>query len=210
MPDDLRLDLIDPGESPADAAVGTFAGTAAAATSRPTIYTRAQWGADESIRGAPEYGDVNGAFVHHTVTVNDYAASEVPGIIRSIYAYHVNVRGWKDIGYNFVVDRFGRIWEGRYGGVDRAVIGAHTQGFNDDAFAMSAIGTYNNTVPAEAVLAAYQHLVAWKFSVHGVDPVNRSTTTGRAGLRWPVIAMLRPPSVLVSSSMTGCPPFAPA
>ena len=69
--------------------------------------------------------------MHHTVNANDYTADEVPGIMRSIYAYHVKSRGWRDIGYNFLVDRFGRIWEGRYGGIDKPVVGAHTCGYND-------------------------------------------------------------------------------
>jgi hypothetical protein len=67
---------------------------------------------------------------------------------------------WRDIGYNSLVDRFGRIWEGRYGGVDQAVIGAHTAGFNDVAFAMSAIGTYTTKIPEPALISAYQRLFA--------------------------------------------------
>jgi hypothetical protein len=196
IPDDLRLDLIDPGVSPSDASIGTLDGSAVAAVSRPTIYTRAQWGADESIRGAPEYGEVNGAFVHHTVNANDYTAAEVPQIIRGIYAYHVKSRGWKDIGYNFVVDRFGRIWEGRFGGVERAVIGAHTQGYNDDAFAMSAIGTYTSKVPEAALLSAYQRLFAWKFSLHGVDPRRPVDYDGES---WPAVAGHR------DAALTECP-----
>jgi hypothetical protein len=196
IPDDLRLDLIDPGESPADTSIGALGGAAVAAVNRPTIYTRAQWGADESIRGAPEYGEVNGAFVHHTVNANDYSAAEVPAIIRGIYAYHVNSRGWKDIGYNFVVDRFGRIWEGRFGGVERAVIGAHTQGYNDDAFAMSAIGTYTSKVPEASVLSAYRQLFAWKFSLHGVDPRRPVAYDGES---WPAIAGHR------DAALTECP-----
>ena len=195
-PHDLRLDLIDPGGTNADASIGALDGSAAAAASRPTIYTRAQWGADESIRGAPQYGEVNGAFVHHTVTANDYSASAVPGIIRGIYAYHVNSRGWKDIGYNFLVDRFGRIWEGRYGGVDRAVLGAHTMGYNDDAFAMSAIGTYTTAVPGPDILSAYQRLFAWKFSIHGVDPRQPVNYDGES---WPAIAGHR------DAASTECP-----
>jgi N-acetylmuramoyl-L-alanine amidase len=94
----------------------------------------------------------------------------VPAIIRGIYAYHVNVRGWRDIGYNFLVDRFGRIWEGRYGGIDQAVIGAHTAGYNSNAFAMSVLGTYTAKEPEPAVIEAYKKLFVWKFSLHGVVP----------------------------------------
>ena len=171
-PAGLRVDLVEPGTSDADASVGTaVAGSASAAAGRPTILSRRQWGADESIvRAAPSYGTVRGAFVHHTVSANTYAASQVPGILRGIMAYHVQSLGWDDIGYNFLVDRFGRIWEGRAGGVDRAVIGAHTVGHNSVAFAMSAIGNFNTATPPAAVVSAYQRLFAWKFSIHGVNP----------------------------------------
>ena len=110
---------------------------AAVFTPRPVIYSRAQWGADERMRSKSSlhYGDVHAGFVHHTVNANNYTRAEVPALLRSIYAYHVRVRGWSDIGYNYLIDRFGRIWEGRYGGIDRAVVGAHTLGFNDDSFA---------------------------------------------------------------------------
>ena len=86
--------------------------------------------------------------MHHTAGTNNYSAAEVPKIIRGIYAYHVKANGWSDIGYNFLVDRFGRLWEGRYGGITRAVLGAHTGGFNVDTFAVSAIGNYDKVARA--------------------------------------------------------------
>ena len=100
---------------------------------KPTIYSRAQWGANEKLRdqAAPDYGTVKAGFIHHTVNANNYTAAQVPALLRGIYAYHTQSRGWRDIGYNFLVDRFGRIWEGRYGGVDQAVVGAHTLGYNE-------------------------------------------------------------------------------
>ncbi len=144
---------------------------AAVFTPRPVIYSRAQWGADERMRSKSSlhYGDVHAGFVHHTVNANDYTRAEVPGLLRSIYAYHVRSRGWSDIGYNYLVDRFGRIWEGRAGGIDRAVVGAHTLGYNDDSFAASAIGNYQLVRPSQAVLQAYAALFAWKLSLHGVN-----------------------------------------
>ncbi len=143
----------------------------AVVTPRPVIYSRKQWGADESIRGKSSlhYGDVHAGFVHHTVNANDYTRAEVPALLRSIYAYHVKSRGWSDIGYNYLIDRFGRIWEGRYGGVDRAVVGAHTLGYNDDSFAASAIGNYQIARPSKAMIQAYAALFAWKLSLHGVN-----------------------------------------
>jgi hypothetical protein len=154
--------------------------TAGTVTPKPHIFSRAQWGADERLRDASSlhYYEVHAGFVHHTVNANDYTKDEVPGIIRSIYAYHTQSKGWSDIGYNFLADRFGRIWEGRYGGVDRPVVGAHTLGYNDYAFAMSAIGNYEITQPSAAMLDAYARLFAWKLSLHGVDAASTRQWVG--------------------------------
>ena len=154
----------------------------AAYTPKPTIYSRAQWGADERMRdpGSLHYFEVHAGFVHHTVNANDYTRAQVPGILRSIYAYHTRSKGWSDIGYNYLVDRFGRIWEGRYGGIDRPVVGAHTLGYNDDAFAMSAIGNFDVKKPPKAMVQAYGALFAWKLSLHGVSATsNRQYVTSR-------------------------------
>ncbi|GAB3777533.1 FG-GAP-like repeat-containing protein [Nocardioides ungokensis] len=157
--------------APADGTAGAMDLQAAVYTPKPVIYSRAQWGADEKMRdpSSLHYGVVHAGFVHHTVNANDYTRAEVPGIIRSIYAYHTQSRGWSDIGYNYLVDRFGRIWEGRYGGIDRPVVGAHTLNYNDYAFAMSAIGNYDIHQPSDAMVQAYGALFAWKLSLHGVD-----------------------------------------
>ena len=97
----------------------------------PPIVTRAGWGADEALRsGAPLYGVVRCAFVHHTVNGNTYSRSQAPALVRGIYYYPRRSNGWRDIGYNFLIDRFGTIYEGRYGGVAKAVIGAQVLGFN--------------------------------------------------------------------------------
>jgi hypothetical protein len=150
---------------------GTLLSTPAYVTPKPQIYSRAQWGADERMRdkSSLHYFEVHAGFVHHTVNANGYTRAQVPSIIRGIYAYHTQSRGWSDVGYNFLVDRFGRIWEGRYGGVDRPVVGAHTLGYNDYAFAMSAIGNFETARPSSALLDAYGRLFAWKLSLHGVD-----------------------------------------
>ncbi|WP_141006563.1 N-acetylmuramoyl-L-alanine amidase [Nocardioides humi] len=207
-PEDLKVAVIDPGTPTATAQQGPSIDTGAtggagasqqdqqdqgaatdgaitlsAATTgapQPQIYSRAQWGADEKLRdkGSLRYGTVNAGFVHHTVNANDYQPSEVPGIIRGIYAYHVKTRGWSDIGYNFLVDRFGRIWEGRAGGVDKAVVGAHTLGYNDYSFAMSAIGNFETAQPTPELLNAYGALFAWKLSLTGVDAASMKQKVG--------------------------------
>ena len=137
---------------------------------KPTIYSRAQWGANEKLRdpGLPNYGTVKAGFIHHTVNANTYTADQVPALLRGIYAYHTQSRGWRDIGYNFLVDRFGRIWEGRFGGVDKAVVGAHTQGYNEVSFAMSAIGNFDIAQPPSAVLYSFAKLFAWKLSLYNI------------------------------------------
>ena len=177
-PRDVRLDVIDPSTSAADQPPST-GGAAQAAGTRPTIYTRAQWGADESKRtGVPEYGTIKAGFVHHTVNANNYTAAQVPAIIRGIYAFHTGSRGWSDIGYNFLIDRFGRTWEGRAGGVDLPVIGAHTGGYNSQLFGAAAIGTFNTATPSSAMMAAFNRLFAWKLSLAHVNPAATVTLTG--------------------------------
>jgi hypothetical protein len=91
-------------------------------------------------------------------------------MIRSMYAYHVRSNGWCDIGYNFLVDRFGRIWEGRYGGITKPVIGAHTGGFNTDSFGASLIGNFSNVAPSAAMLDGVEQLFAWKLARYYRDP----------------------------------------
>jgi hypothetical protein len=166
--------------STTESSEGDIALQAGSYTPKPRIYSRAQWGANERMRDASSlhYFEVHAGFVHHTVNANNYTRDEVPGILRSIYAYHTQTRGWSDIGYNFLVDRFGRSWEGRYGGVDRPVVGAHTLGYNAYAFAMSAIGNFETAQPSSAMLQAYGKLFAWKLSLHGIDAASTSQSVG--------------------------------
>ena len=184
LPADLRVDLVDPGASDADASVTAQPMAAAgAAVTQPAILTRAQWGADESLRnGFAGYGEtIKAGFVHHTTGASDYTSAEVPALIRSIYAYHTQTLGWSDIGYNFLVDRFGRLFEGRWGGMDRPVIGAHTGGFNTNTVGVAALGDHEtSTVPA-AVMTGFGQLLGWKLGLHGADPSGRVTLTSGGG-----------------------------
>ncbi|MBM7519298.1 N-acetylmuramoyl-L-alanine amidase [Nocardioides nitrophenolicus] len=202
-PADLQVAVIDPGtptataeEGPAissgsnpatsgdpSASTGTDGAIAMRAATtgapQPQIYSRAQWGAPEDPSYKPKYGSISAGFVHHTVNANDYRPEDVPAILRGIWKYHVKTRGWSDIGYNFLVDRFGRIWEGRAGGVDKPVVGAHTLGYNDYSFAMSAIGNYETAQPTPEMINAYGALFAWKLSLSGVDASSPSQKVGK-------------------------------
>ena len=170
---DVNVHFIQPGTELSSSAATSMAASSVD-SEQPAILTRKDWGADETIResGEPDYGQIRGAFVHHTADPNSYSTDDVPAIIRSIYVYHVRTRGWRDIGYNFLVDRFGRIWEGRYGGIDEPVVGAHTGGYNSSSFGAAVIGTYTTKTPEQVVLRAYRRLIAWKFSMHNVHPLS--------------------------------------
>lgn len=163
------------------------AATLAVGSARPTIYSRAQWGADESkMTWTPQTGRVDGAVVHHTAGSNSYSSNQVPAILRGIYTYHAVSRGWGDIGYNVLVDKYGRAWEGRAGGLERAVIGAHARGVNSTTFGISVIGNYDTASVSSSVVTTLQRVIAWKFDLHGtsrsgtatIDGARRSTILG--------------------------------
>jgi hypothetical protein len=186
-PHSLHVLLVDGGRSAADSetSVAHLRTTTAARTSgssRPVIYTRSDWGADERIRrhatgkgcGHPKYGSsVKVAFIHHTDTSNGYSRRAVPAIIRSMYRYHVFGHGWCDIGYNFLVDRFGRIWQGRYGGMAKPVIGAQSGGFNVNSLGVAMIGTFNSVSPNHAMRRALVRLLVWRLGAEFRDPLGR-------------------------------------
>jgi hypothetical protein len=184
-PQDVQVQLIDPGNSRADVVPGppTATAQADAAMNMPAIYSRAQWGADESIRTwDPQYAStITSATIHHTADGNDYSKADVAGILRSTYAYHTLSRGWGDIGYNVIVDKFGRAWEGRYGGLSSTVIGAHAGGFNSSTFGVSMLGNYDLVEPPQAMLETVAHVIAWKFSLYRVNPRGTATLTSGGG-----------------------------
>jgi hypothetical protein len=142
---------------------------------RPGIVTRAGWHADESIRrAAPTYApELKMVFVHHTDTATSAPCSDSARIVRGIYTYHVRTNGWNDIGYNFLVDKCGTVFEGRYGGMTKPVIGAQTKGFNIGSAGIAIIGTYSSARPRPAAVAALERLIAWRLDVAHVDPASR-------------------------------------
>jgi flagellar hook assembly protein FlgD len=149
----------------------------AARAGRPAIIRRSQWGADELIvRAAPDYAErVRFAVVHHTAGTNSYTAAQSAAIVRGIQRYHVLANGWNDIGYNFLVDKYGQIFEGRGGGIDRNVVGAHAQGFNTGSTGVSLLGTYSSSRISTAGRSALVKLLAWRLDVAHVDPLSRLT-----------------------------------
>ncbi|MDQ0760139.1 hypothetical protein QFZ22_007235 [Streptomyces canus] len=164
---------------PARAAEVARHGLVAHRAARPHIVPRSVWaaGTGEANSAArtpppPHYDDkVLAVFVHHTDSPNDYDCADVPRIIRYLAAGQTGARDWDDIGYNFLVDRCGTIYEGRAGGVDRPVTGAHTQGFNHRTAGIAAIGTFTAGVHVpRAMTDAIAALAAWKLGLTGIDP----------------------------------------
>jgi uncharacterized protein with LGFP repeats len=172
-----------PKATPAEAPTAKALAAAPASTApRPTIKTRASWGADEKlVTDPPEYAPtVKAVFVHHTDGVNTYSCSESPSIIRGIMLYHVQTNGWNDIGYNFLVDKCGTIFEGRAGGVDRPVIGAHTLGFNTSSTGIALLGSFDKAsdpAPTKAALDAIAKVAAWKLGLAGGNPTGTTPMT---------------------------------
>jgi hypothetical protein len=154
----------------------------------PPIIPRLSWGADESIRRAPPQfaPALQAAFVHHTAGTNDYTPDQSAAIVRGIEIYHVQGNGWNDIGYNFLVDKYGQIFEGRYGGVDKNVIGAHTEGFNTGTVGISMIGQYDSTKISPAAAKALEQLLAWRLDLAHIDPLSTLTYRSNGNPRFPV------------------------
>lgn len=177
---DLEVTLIDAMGSnggPMRRTYETRTHAQADATSVPNVITRSQWGADESLRNSgPSYSrHVHLGVVHHTAhtsgsSANTYSRAAAAGIMRAMYRYHTRSLGWSDLGYNVVIDRFGRVYEGRYGGLTRNVIGAHARGYNTGSFGVSVIGNFVNANPPQAALDTLATVIGWKSAMHGIDP----------------------------------------
>ncbi|MFB6818010.1 N-acetylmuramoyl-L-alanine amidase [Streptomyces sp. NPDC056347] len=147
---------------------------------RPAIVPRAGWRADETRRDpyAKYAGGVGAVFVHHTDTPNDYDCADVPRTLRNLYDGQTGDLHWGDMGYNFLVDRCGTVYEGRAGGVDRPVVGSHTLGFNRGTTGVAAIGTFGPGTPVPAAMErAIAAVAAWKLGLSGVDPLGKARLT---------------------------------
>ena len=180
-----------------------------AAAGIPRIVPRSGWQADESIvRAKPEYADaLRMAFVHHTAGTNGYTRLQAPAIVRAIELYHVKGNGWNDIGYNALVDRFGTVYEGRAGGIDANVVGAHAKGFNTGSFGIAVMGDFRTADPPAAAVDALVRTLAWRLDLAHVDPLSTfngiSSGNERFGPGIPVF--LRAISGHRDTGLTTCP-----
>ncbi len=182
---------------------------ATAAANEPVIVSRQAWGADEEIvRAAPTIAPtLRLAVVHHTAGTNSYTRAQAAAIVRGIEVYHVQGNGWNDIGYNFLVDRFGTIYEGRGGGIDQNVIGAHAQGFNSGTVGVALLGNFTAAVPTKAQQDALVRLLAWRLDIAHIDPLSKVVVTsgGNAKFRAGKLVTLRAVSGHRDTGPSECP-----
>jgi flagellar hook assembly protein FlgD len=175
----------------------------------PPIIPRLSWGADESIRrAAPQVSSaIHFAVVHHTAGTNNYTAAQSAAIVRGIELYHVQGNGWNDIGYNFLVDKYGQVFEGRFGGVDKAIVGAHSLGFNTGSVGVAVLGDYGSAGISAAAKASLEQLLAWKLDLAHVDPLSIVSWTSGGNPRFPagVAVQLRAISGHRDTNFTDCP-----
>ena len=164
-------------ESPAVERAGTVEATTSGSAG-PTIVTREQWGAAPATCEWDAAPALKGGVVHHTVNANDYATvDQAMQAIRNDQAFHQEGNGWCDIGYNFLVDKWGNIYEGADGSLESALIGAHTGGFNTGTVGVAMVGTYTSVAPSTAQLDAVAEIIAYRLARYGVDPAGSATFT---------------------------------
>lgn len=186
--DELQLQTMRPGRPiglylvesrPRDP---SFARSAAAPGGGPPVILRSAWGGDAVIPRAPaSYGDVQLAFVHHTVTANEYRPQDSAAMVLAIARYHRDANGWNDIGYNFLVDRYGQIFEGRAGGIEQAVIGAQAQGYNATSTGIALLGSHGTRAATPEAVTAVSKLIGWKLARHGVPASGLVQVTSAGG-----------------------------
>jgi hypothetical protein len=180
----------------------------------PNVISRRQWGANKKNGGCKPrenaaYGTVKAAAVHHTVSATDYSEAAAPGMILGICRFHRDSNGWNDIGYNALVDRFGNVYEGRAGGLSRAVIGAQAQGVNAQTTGVAVLGTHTSTPVSKAALNGVAKWLAWKLPQHGIDGTGRARLVSAGGdsARYPAGTEFKAARIFGHrvTNFTGCP-----
>ena len=181
--------------STAETGVGTAAGTTggasaarlpsvalAAETDDPAalVTTREEWGANPAyLNWAPDYAPAEHVIVHHTAGTNNYTPEQSPAIVRGIYYYHAVVLGWGDIGYNFLVDKYGQVFEGRCGTLDSdpgaMVVGGHAYGANTGTMGISMMGNYSSVSPSEIQIERVGQMAGWFLGRAGVADAHGSS-----------------------------------
>lgn len=139
------------------------------AVARPPIHPRADWATGRPAKKRLAREDVRFLLVHHTQTPNVERPASIPGRLRGMYDFHTGEKGWPDLAYNFLVDPFGGIWEGRTGSLAGPVRGDATGGSQGYAQLCCFIGDHTSTPPTPEAMAAMGSLLGWLASRYAVD-----------------------------------------
>ena len=187
----MRAVLID---SPARGSDPTTATTAAAVNGpataarplaangsvpQPTMITRSRWGAIAQDGCEANSDTIRAVAVHHTAGSNDYSTGQSASIVRGIQYYHEVTLGWCDIGYNFLVDKYGQVFEGKGGGATFPVHGAHATTWNWETVGISLMMNSNTAQPSGPMLTSLEDVIAWKIANNYLNPLGTVTLGGR-------------------------------
>jgi uncharacterized protein with LGFP repeats len=181
-----------------------------AATAAPRVISRSEWGARDQVCTPDVASKLVGAVVHHTAGSNDYSTvAEAEQQIRNDQSYHINQLGWCDIGYNFIVDKWGNIYEGRANSLTQPVIGVHAGGFNTGTVGISMLGDYSTLTPPPATVDAVAQIAAWRLGAYGVDPQGTISyyTYGGQNSKIPANTSITLPTIFAHRDVayTACP-----
>ena len=212
VPEDLQVNLVRAG-GPMKALTARPAATGDEL--RPAIVTRAEWGADENAtRDSLRSSELKAMYVHHTAGSNTYSRDQAASIVKGIHSYHVKSNGWPDIGYQFLVDRFGTIYEGRRGSLDELIVGAQAGGYNTNTIGVSGLGNFHGTgvKPSSAMIDGIVQVLSWQAHKWDLDPTGtvRLMTGGStgSGTRWKPGELTDPLPVILGhkdTNVTACP-----
>jgi hypothetical protein len=207
---DLRMEAIRSIE-PAGGGFGISG--AGAVRGGPGIVPRSAWGAsgwgsgNRGCGSGPRYATPRFGVVHHTVNGNGYGPDQSDDLLRGIQAFHIRTNGWCDIAYNFLVDRYGRVFEGRAGGIDRGPMGGHTKGFNEGAVGVALLGDFSAAAVPTAMRSGLRSLLSWKFGLHGIDAGADTVEVSGGSTKFPAGQSVRLPRLFGHRdvSLTACP-----
>ncbi|HXH56896.1 DUF4214 domain-containing protein [Iamia sp.] len=216
----MRYQEGEPVPEPEGPAPATRSASGTTPAAPPTIRPRSAWATSGWASGNSGCGSepsvasrLDHAVIHHTASTNSYTAAEVPGVIDGIRRYHMSSLGWCDIAYNFVVDKFGGIWQGRSGDITKPVVGGHARGFNTYSVGVTLLGQFEPgaspaaAAPTAAMIDSTARLLAWKLGLHSIDPQSTVTVTSAGSNRYPSGTSVTLPVINThnQTGLTACP-----
>ena len=175
----------------------------------PAIRSRADWASGRTATENILAEDVRFLIIHHSASPNTQTPGSIPGRLRSFFDYHTQTKGWPDVAYNFFVDPFGEIWEGRTGSLAGSVRGDATGGSQGYAQLCCFVGDHSTTPPTTAAMTAMTQLIAWLAHRHDIDLAAGESIefTSRGSNKWPAGTTVQTGPVVGHRDMshTTCP-----